>query len=441
MAELNVANRTLFHGDNLPFLRGINSGTVQLIATDPPFNKTKDFHATPDSVAAGAQFQDRWSWRDDIHDDWLAQLQQDEAEAWSVITAAKTVYGDDMAAFLCWLGVRLLEMHRVLTHDGSLYLHIDDTAQAYVKTLLDAIFGRENFRNEIVWQRTTAHNDASRYGANTDRLLFYTKGPRWIWNPQYMPHDDAYKARFRFNDEDGRQWSDDNLTAKGLSGGGYEYEYKGARSLWRVPLGTMKRLDSQGRLHFTKKGGIRRKRYLDETEGRLLQALWTDIDPLNSQAKERTGYPTQKPLALYERIIKASSNHGDVVLDPFCGCATTPVAAERLGRHWIGMDIWDGASQVIRKRMRDAGFDLGISSRLPSGRRITIAKRSPVRTDGGEIASQRLETPVAVVASSRPRHPSPRSQHEKLLAGPRRVLPGLRAQLRLRSPRPGGGPR
>ncbi len=204
MTQPNFANRTLYHGDNLDFLRGMNSGTVHLIATDPPFNKNKDFHATPDSLAAGAQFQDRWSWRDDLHDEWLIKIQRDEPEVWSVITTAKNVYGDDMAAFLCWLGVRLLEMHRILRDDGSIYLHIDHTAQAYGKALLDAIFGAQNFRNEIVWQRTTAHSDAKRFGANTDRILFYTKGQQWTWNPQYMPYEDSYKARFRSADPDGR---------------------------------------------------------------------------------------------------------------------------------------------------------------------------------------------------------------------------------------------
>ena len=170
---------------------------------------------------------------------------------WQVITAAKVVYGDDMAAFLCWLGVRLLEMYRVLRDDGSLYLHIDHTAQAYAKALLDGIFGPKQFRNEVIWKRTTAHNDANRFGANTDRILFYTKGKQWTWNQQYLPYDEQYKARFKRADPDGRRWTDDNLTAKGLSGGGYEYEYKGATSLWRVPLRTMERLDAEGRLHFT----------------------------------------------------------------------------------------------------------------------------------------------------------------------------------------------
>ena len=219
MAERNFANRTLYHGDNLEFLRGMNSGTVNLIATDPPFNKSRDFHATPDTLAAGASFQDRWSWQDDIHDDWLDQLQQNEPEVWQVISTAKEVWGDDMGAFLCWLGVRLLEMHRILSEDGSLYLHLDHTAQAWVKCLLDAIFGRRNFRNEIIWKSTSAHSDSRRYGANTETLLFYTKGDEWTWNSLHEPYDDKYKARFRFKDPDGRLYSDYDLTAKGLSGG------------------------------------------------------------------------------------------------------------------------------------------------------------------------------------------------------------------------------
>ena len=175
MAERNFANRTLFHGDNLGFLRGMNSGTVQLIATDPPFNKSKDFHATPDSLAHGARFQDRWSWRDDVHDEWLQSLIRDEPEVWQVITAAKTVWGDDMAAFLCWLGVRLLEMHRVLADDGSIYLHIDHTAHAWVKCLMDAIFGRRNFRNEIVWCYGGRGMAKKWFNRKHDTILFYVK--------------------------------------------------------------------------------------------------------------------------------------------------------------------------------------------------------------------------------------------------------------------------
>ena len=404
MTEPNFENRTLYHHDNLAVLRGMNSNSVHLIATDPPFNKSRDFHATPDSLASGASFQDRWSWRDDIHDDWLIEIQRDHPEVWSVITSAKEVYGDDMAAFLCWMGVRLLEMHRVLREDGSMYLHCDHTASHYLKALMDAIFGRRNFRSEIIWRRTTAHSDSTRYGANTDTILFYSKGDKWTWNRQYQPYDEKYKARFRNKDADGRAWSDYDITAKGLTGGGYEYEYKGVTSLWRVPLETMKRLDDEGRLHFTNRGGIRRKRYLDEMPGRPVQSLWEDIDPVNSQARERLGYPTQKPLALYERIINASSNEGDIVIDPFCGCATTPIAAERLGRQWVGIDIWDGAIEVVRQRMEDNRQLLGD---IPV---IRYKTTPPKRTDNAEPAVLELQTP-----RSRQRYPRPRSQHGRLI--------------------------
>jgi len=248
---------------------------------------------------------------------------------------------------------RLIEMHRVLKQTGSLYLHCDPTASHYLKLVLDQIFGPANFRNEIVWKRTSAHSDPGRYGANIDILLFYTKGERWIWNQIFRPHEQEYIARFRNKDQDGRLWSDYDLTAKGLSGGGYEYEYKGVRSLWRCPIETMKQLDAEGRLHFTKAGGIRLKRYLDDTKGTVLQCLWEDIPPINSQAKERLGYDTQKPLTLLERVIKASSNKGDIILDPFCGCGTALVAAQKLKRRWIGIDITHLAINLMRNRLRD----------------------------------------------------------------------------------------
>ena len=405
MADLNFPNRTLYHSDNLPFLRGMNSETVDLVATDPPFNKSKDFHATPDSLAKGARFSDRWSWDKDVHPDWVDSIKDDWSGVWAVIEAARTAHGEDMAAFLCWLGVRVMELHRVLKPRGSLYLHIDHTAHAYAKALLDGVFGARNFRNAIVWRSTSAHSDSSRFGMNTETLLFYTKGDTWIWNPLYEPYDEKYKARFRYKDPDGRRWYDDNLTAKGLSGGGYEYAYKGKTELWRVPLATMEQLDAEGRLHFTKTGGIRCKRYLNEMPGRPVQQLWADIDPINSQATERTGYPTQKPLALYERVIKASSNPGDLVLDPFCGCATTPVAAERLGRQWVGMDIWDGALDIVKQRMQDNRQLLGD---IPT---IHYATTPPARTDTGQESA-----PTLVLKLQIPEPPGPRMSHAEMRA-------------------------
>ncbi|MXX52010.1 MAG: site-specific DNA-methyltransferase, partial [Chloroflexi bacterium] len=172
MAEPNFKNRTLYHGDNLEFLRGMNSETVHLIATDPPFNKNRDFHATPDSLASGARFKDRWSWDKDVHEEWTDSIQDDWPAVWEVIGTARATYGDDMGAFLCWLGVRLLEMQRVLREDGSIYLHIDHTAHAYVKCVMDAIFGAKNFRNEIVWCYRGMPSKAKRWQQKHDIILF-----------------------------------------------------------------------------------------------------------------------------------------------------------------------------------------------------------------------------------------------------------------------------
>ena len=401
MAALNFNNRTLYHLDNLDVLRGMNSESVHLIATDPPFNKGRDFHATPDSLAAGARFQDRWKWDNDVHPDWVDKIQDDWPAVWSVIESSRVSWGDDMAAFLCFMGVRLMEMRRVLREDGSIYLHCDPTASHYLKALMDAIFGRKNFRSEIIWKRSTAHNDSTRYGAITDSILYYTKGEKWTWNSQYQPYEEKYKARFRHKDPDGRVWSDYDITAKGLSGGGYEYEYKGAKSLWRVPLETMERLDVEGRLHFTNRGGIRRKRYLDEMPGRPVQSLWDDINAINSQAKERTGYPTQKPLALYRRIIEASSNEGDWVLDPFAGCATTPVAAELLGRNWVGTDIWDEAYNKVLERLEQEGLAIPKSNseqpHLLTFGDVYYSTAPPVRSDdaGESVPYLKLKSVVS----------------------------------------------
>ena len=345
MAGPNFENRTLYHHDNLAVLRGMNSNSVHLIATDPPFNKSRDFHATPDSLASGASFQDRWSWRDDIHDDWLIEIQRDHPEVWSVITSAKEVYGDDMAAFLCWMGVRLLEMHRVLREDGSMYLHIDHTAHAYVKALLDAIFGKANFRNEIVWSYRTGGVSKQYWPRKHDTLLFYAKSATYKHNPA---QERIYYDKPFFNDQ----------------------------------------TDEEGRY------------YADV----YVRDVWEDIKPLINVSKERTGYPTQKPLALYERIIKASSNEGDIVLDPFAGCATTPIAAERLGRRWIAIDIWDGAIEVVRQRMEDNRQLLGD---IPI---IRYTSEPPTRTDNAEPAVLELQMP-----RGRQRHPRPRSQHGRLI--------------------------
>ena len=314
MGEPNFDSRTLYHGDNLDFLRGMNSETVHLIATDPPFNKNRDFHATPDSLAAGAKFSDRWRWDEDVHEEWTDSIIDDWPAVWEVITAARAAWGDDMGAFLCWLGVRLMEMHRVLRVDGSLYLHCDPTASHYLKAMLDAIFGRKQFRREIVWNLQTASGYKSQvkgFVRGHDIILYYAKSGKFYFDKQYLPHKPEYVRRFKKIDADGRQYRDD------------------------------------------RPGG--RRQYLDTTPGVLLTDVWSDIMSFQqaSTISEFTGYPTQKPLSLYRRLIEASSNEDDIVLDPFCGCATTPVAAEQLKRQWIGMDIWDGARDIVLQRLQD----------------------------------------------------------------------------------------
>ena len=362
MGMPNFQNRTLFQGDNLPHLQGINSETVDLIATDPPFNKSKDFHATPNSLAAGAKFQDRWSWKDDVQLAWLLKIEKDEPEVSAAINAAKAIYGDDMGAFLCWLGVRLMECHRILKPTGSLYLHIDHTAHAYAKMLLDAIFGRDNFRNEIVWAYTGPGSPGMRqFNRKHDTLLWYSKGYSWVFN----------RDQVRLPYKDGKPHT-----------GGFTHQ-SGAKAGTNMDQAVADSYQS----------------------GKIPEDWWSDIAIAKRSSKENTGYPTQKPLALYERIIKASSNEGDFVLDPFCGCATTPVAAESLGRQWIGMDLWEGCHGIIIDR-------LNAVKQIWRPEDVRLVTAAPERTDDGINATEYLEMPDI---PPKERHPSPRSQKPRLI--------------------------
>ena len=446
MDEPNFANRTLFHGDNLGFLQGLNSGTVHLIATDPPFNKGRDFHATPDSLAAGGSFEDRWTYDKDVHPEWLdalkdfddqrrrtkkgGEFQQDYGGVMTAIEAANTTWGRDMGAFLCYMGVRLLEMKRVLRDDGSLYLHCDPTASHYLKIMLDAIFGRRNFVNEIIWQRTNGHPLSIRkFEAITDTILFYRASDAFVFHGASAPMpEDMIERQFSLSDERGRYTTTD-LTG-GRPGGEESYmPFNGtlpsAGRGWAPPrkeklpewaqqmlpssyaeLGQLAKchaLDAIGLIHWTRNGIPRYKHYMPECPTVIAPNLWTDIG--TAKGDERYGYATQKPLALYERIIRASSNQGDIVLDPFAGCATTVVAAERLGRRWIGMDIWDGAYKAVVQRLltegmlRPGGVDAALRADLtaPSDAQpalgfheLHLADTPPERTDDGEIAAPTL---------------------------------------------------
>ncbi len=274
----------LYHGDNLPILRELPDESVNLIATDPPFNTGRHVSTQSGRSAADAEFSDRWSWERDVDAEWLSHIREHCPSAMRVVETSRETAGDSMATYLCFMAVRLVEMRRVLTNDGSIYLHCDPTSSHYVKQLMDAVFSAGNFRNEIIWSYGLDGSSPRRYSRKHDVILFYTKSDRYTFNkPQTPAKSQRLKGRM-----------------------------KGATDVW-------------------------------------------DIPSLNNMAKERTGFPTQKPLALYERIIEASTNPDDLVLDPFCGSGTTLLAAERLNRRWIGIDSNPTAIETARERLGAEG--------------------------------------------------------------------------------------
>ncbi len=337
--QLKGWTNKLIWGDNKLILSSLKNGPlreeierqggIKLIYIDPPFDVGADF--SMDIEIGGDTFTKKPGILEEL--------------------AYRDTWGKGADSFIAMIYERLVLMRDLLAEDGSIYVHCDWRVNSHIRLVLDEVFGHERYLNEITWQRTSAHSDPGHYGVNVDSILYYLKSDKRLWNQQFGEHSEEYKRRFRNTDPDGRNWTDDNLTAKGLNGGGYTYEYKGVTSLWRCPAETMQRLDEEKKLHFTKAGGIRLKRYLDETPGVPLQTLWTDIFPVNSQAKERENYPTQKPEALLERIIKASSNENDIVADFFCGSGTTAAVAEKLGRKWIVSDLGKFAIHTTRKRM------------------------------------------------------------------------------------------
>lgn len=358
----------LYYGDNLIILREeLADASVDLIYLDPPFNSKRDYNLLfkqPDGNVSDAQisaFTDAWQWGEQAEREFAEILHQPNTQAAELIQALRQLLREnDLMAYLVMMSNRLLELHRVLKPTGSLYLHCDPTASHYLKIVLDAIFGPTNFRNEITWKRTTAHNDSRRNFSNiADIVFYYTKGEEFTFNPQYTAYDSGYVERnFRYMDKDGRRYSSSDLRSPSLRPN-LVYDYKGYKphpNGWVVSYEKMKELDAENRLIFPKKpsGRIRVKRYLDEVPGKIVGNIWSDISPISSQATERLGYPTQKPQKLLERIIDASSNPGDLILDPFCGCGTAVHAAQALGRQWVGIDITHLAISLIEKRLNDA---------------------------------------------------------------------------------------
>jgi DNA modification methylase len=380
----------LYYGDNLQVLRdSIATESVDLVYLDPPFNSQATYNVlfkSPGGVQSQAQieaFEDTWHWNDAAEKAFDDVMQSGNSDAAEMLRAMRSFLKEnDMMAYLTMMTIRILELHRVLKSTGSLYLHCDPTASHYLKLLIDAVFGASNFKNEIIWKRTSAHSSTKGYGAIHDTILFYAKTDSFLWNEQYGPYDEQYiDAFFTHVDEKGRRWRRTDLTGPGTRKGDSGLPWRGCNPTdagrhWQPPsyfyekytaltgddlakydlIDRLERMDKAGLIHWPQKeGGIPQgRRLLEDAPGVPLQDVWMDVKVMHNLAAERLGYATQKPLSLLERIVTASSNEGDTVLDPFCGCGTTIHAAQKLRRNWIGIDITHLAISLIEKRLRDA---------------------------------------------------------------------------------------
>jgi site-specific DNA-methyltransferase (adenine-specific) len=358
----------LYYGDNLDVLRRhVADESVDLVYLDPPFNSNADYDvlfAERDGSQAAAQikaFEDTWHW-----DQGAARSYQRIVEAGGQVSQAmqafRTFLGDtDMLAYLAMMAPRLVELRRVMKPTASIYLHCDPTASHYLKMLMDAVFGPMNFRSELIWHRTLAKGLAfTGFPKNHDTILYYGLGEKITFNRPYIAYDpenldEKTASKYKHQDPNGRIYRLDNLLNPNHNRPNLTYEFLGVKRVWRWTRKRMEEAYRDGLVIQTKPGAVPQlKRYLDEQEGRPIDTVWMDIPPLNSQAKERLGYPTQKPEALMDRILQASSNEGDTVLDPFCGCGTTVASAQRLNRRWVGIDITNLAITLIRHRLHDS---------------------------------------------------------------------------------------
>jgi len=407
MAEPNWTNRTMWTGDNLDIMRGMNSESVDLIYLDPPFNSNRNYAAPIGSEAAGAAFKDTWT-LDDVDLAWHGELAERNPTAYSVIDAARQADGQSMQSYLIFMAVRFMEMQRILKPKGSIWLHCDDTASHWLRVLMDSLFGKAAFRNAVIWKRIGNHNDAGRFGRTADHLLFYGAAIEKEGGVRIPLSEDNVRSKYRHEDQQGR-YRRDNLTGAGVSTGEAGDTWRGWNPTeigrhWSVPrtgsyaawiednyipgfrsieslIARLDLLEKADLIDFTSRGTPELKRYLEASPGQVPPDVWIDIPPVNSQARERVGYPTQKPLALLERIIRASSNEDDIVLDPFCGCATACVAADRLNRQWVGIDLSPLAAKLVRQRIQAEGpllYDLTHRTDIP--RRTDVGDLLPYRT-------------------------------------------------------------
>jgi DNA modification methylase len=365
--DLSADENTLCYGDNLDVLRALRSECVDLIYLDPPFNSQRNYNLVfKDHTTAGPKraFHDVWRWDDaaeNAYRELTAPTFTGPSALPEIIRSLFRFFGpdrrDDMA-YPAMMAVRLVELHRVLKSTGSLYLHCDPTASHYLRLILDAVFGGDRFQNEIIWKRTTAHSSAKKWAPVHDVLLYYTKSNTSVWNSPRTAYDPAYLDKYyKFDDGDGRLYWRDNLCAAGTRNGRSGVPWRGidpaAKGMhWKYTVEKLDELDKDGRIYWPQRGTMPQyKRYREELKGKAVSDIWDDIDRINPVGSERIGFPTQKPLALLTRIIETSSNKGDVVLDPFCGCGTAIEAALTLERTWFGIDIADVAVDIIAKRL------------------------------------------------------------------------------------------
>lgn len=381
---------TLYYGDNLDIMRRyVPDDSVDLVYADPPFKSNQNYNVLfqeKDGSRAASQilaFEDTWTW-DQEDEAVFADLVTQGGTVADCLQAFRQLIGPcDMLSYLVMMAPRLVECRRVLKASGSLYLHCDPAASHYLKLLMDSVFGPANFRTEIIWKRSSAHSDAkqgrAQHGRIHDVILFYTKTDEWFWNHVFTSHDEQYiKAKYPYIEEGtGRRYGLWDMSGPGgAAKGNPSYEVMGITRYWRFTQERMNQMIAQGLVVQPRPGAVpRQKRYLEQSDGIPLQDIWTDIAPINSQAAERLGYPTQKPVALLERIIRSSCPEGGTVLDPFCGCGTSITAAQTLDRAWVGIDITHLAITLMKERLKD--------------------------TFGGEAAFQVIGEPVSVPDAER----------------------------------------
>jgi len=381
----NITKNTLFTGDNLYILNGMNSRSVDLIYLDPPFNSKRTYSAPIGSKAAGASFKDMWTWKD-VDEAYLERIVNDYPYLVQFIQSVEVLHSRPMMAYITYMTQRVLELHRVLKPTGSLYLHCDATASHYLKVVLDRVFGRDNYRNEIVWKRMKGAKGSQHapksWGRSSDAILYYAAGGAAQVRPYRALSNEEIAAKFNKQDEKGRRYFDDSAHIFRAPGQGVRlnlcFEWRGFtsphRSGWRLSKARLEEEYQKGNIVITEDGKLERRKYLDDYRGMPMDNVWIDIPPAGGD--EYTGYPTQKPLALLKRIIEASSRPGDVVLDPFCGCATTCVAAQHLQRQWIGIDIEEQAAQLVVERLSD---DAGLFSDFVH--RTDLPRRTDVKIE------------------------------------------------------------